>query len=158
IWRGDAWLRSRIASNPPSLAPLSRALAAYGITGVTDTSVTNGPDEARLFSAARQNGGLLQNLHLMSGGDVAPAPACTIGPIKILPDERDLPELDDVVAKMRLARSLDRSVAVHCVTAAELVLALAAFEAVATQDGDRLEHGGIIPDALFETIRTLGLT
>ncbi len=158
IWRGDAWLRTRIQSTPPSLTGLSRTLASYGVTGVTDTSVTNGPGEARLFAGARQNGALLQSLHLMSGGEIAPSPDYTIGPLKILPDERDLPELDAVVDKMRLARSLDRNIAVHCVTAAELVLALAAFETVGARRGDRLEHGGIVPQAMFDSLRGLGLT
>jgi predicted amidohydrolase YtcJ len=157
IWRGDAWLRTRMPSAPPSLAPLSRALAAYGVTGVTDTSASNGHDEARLFANARMHGELLQSLCMMSGGDIPASPHYTIGPIKILPDERELPELDDIIEHMRMARSLNRAVAVHCVTAAELVFALAAYEAIGAKAGDRLEHGGIIPHVLLEQIRALGL-
>jgi predicted amidohydrolase YtcJ len=44
------------------------------------------------------------------------------------------------------------------VTAAELALSLAAFNAAGARRGDRIEHGGVIsPDAIRE-IRTLGLT
>src|SRR4051794_15522693 len=40
IWRGDAWLRSRLADDAPDLAPLGRRLASYGVTGLTDASAT----------------------------------------------------------------------------------------------------------------------
>lgn len=158
IWRGDAWLRTRMPSAPPSLATLSQQLAAYGVTGVTDTSATNGPEEAALFAQARASGELKQSLYLMSGGAIPASPGYAIGPIKILPDERELPDMDDMIVRMRRARQLHRRIAVHCVSAAELVLALAAFESVGAKAGDRLEHGGMIPEAMFETIRTLGLT
>ena len=158
IWRGDAWLRARIGATPPSLSALSRELARFGIIGVTDTSATNGPEEARLLGEARRHGELLQSLHLMSADAIPPAPEYTIGAIKILPDERDLPELDSMIDTMRRARALNRAVAVHCVTTAELVLSLAAFEAVGARRGDRLEHGGLIPEALFENIHALDLT
>lgn len=158
IWRGDGWLRTRMPSAPPSLAALSQQLAAYGVTGVTDTSATNGTEEAALFTQARASGEIKQSLYLMSGDAIPASPAYQIGPIKILPDERDLPGIDEMIARMRRARQLHRRIAVHCVSAAELVLALAAFESVGAQAGDRLEHGGMIPEALFETIRALGLT
>jgi predicted amidohydrolase YtcJ len=157
VWRGDAWLRGRIKTGPPCLAALSRELASHGIVGVTDASVTNGAEEARLLAAARREGELLQSLCLMSGRDIPASPHYKIGPVKILPDERDLPELEAVVAHMRSARVLGRAIAVHCVTAAELALTLAAFEAIGAREGDRIEHGGVIPEAMIETIRALGL-
>jgi predicted amidohydrolase YtcJ len=158
IWRGDAWLRTRINAPPPSLAALSRRLAAYGIVGVTDASVTNGPQEAHMLAEARRSGDLMQSLCVMSGGEIPHSPHYEIGPLKILPDERDLPELEEVVARMRMARVLDRQIAVHCVTSAELALTLAAFETVRARPGDRIEHGGVIPQAMIETLRALELS
>lgn len=158
VWRGDAWLRGRIKQTPPSLRELSCALARHGVTGVTDASATNGPDEARLLARARASGELAQSLCLMSGGAIPPAAEYEIGPVKILPDERDLPELGDMIERMRSARRLGRSIAVHCVTAAELALTLAAFEAIGARHGDRLEHGGSIPAALIGAIAALCLT
>lgn len=157
IWRGDAWLRTRLPSAPPSLTGLSQKLASFGITGVTDASVTTGPDEAALLAQARAHGELLQSLYLMSGAALPPSPHYEIGPAKILPDERALPELADIVAQMNTARSQQRRIAVHCVTAAELAITLAAFDAIGALPGDRIEHGGMIPAGLFENIRTLGL-
>lgn len=158
VWRGDAWLRGRIKRTPPSLHELSRALAAHGVTGVTDASATNGPEEALLLARARASGELAQSLCLMSGGAISSAAEYQIGPVKILPDERDLPELGDMIERMRAARRLGRAIAVHCVTAAELALTLAAFEAIGARQGDRLEHGGSIPSALIGAIAALGLT
>jgi predicted amidohydrolase YtcJ len=158
IWRGDAWLRSRIGAKPFSLATLSAELAGYGITGVTDTGATNGPEEARLLASARARGELRQSLHLMSAAAIESSPHYEVGPIKILPDERDLPGLEEVAARIRAARSLGRCVAIHCVTAAELALTLAAFEDAGAQNGDRIEHGGMIPAPFIESIKGLGLT
>ncbi|MDX2273996.1 MAG: amidohydrolase family protein [Hyphomonadaceae bacterium] len=158
IWRGDAWLRTRMGSAAPSLAALSSQLAARGVVGVTDASVTNGAEEAQLLAAARGDGALRQSLCLMGGGELPASEQYEIGPLKILPDERDLPDVESVAAKMRLARQLGRAVAVHCVTAAELAVTLAAYEAVGARKGDRIEHGGVIPEGMIETVAALGLT
>lgn len=158
IWRGDAWLRTRIGAGPPSLAALSRTLASHGVTGVTDASVTNGVEEARLLAQRRRDGELLQSLCVMSGAPIPFSADYEVGPFKILLDERDLPELEEVRARMQLARELGRAIAVHCVTAAELAVTLAAFEAIGAKDGDRIEHGGVILPPMIETIRALGLT
>lgn len=48
--------------------------------------------------------------------------------------------------------------AVHCVTAGELALTLAAFEAAGAAPGDRIEHGGVIPADAIGQIRALDLT
>jgi predicted amidohydrolase YtcJ len=44
------------------------------------------------------------------------------------------------------------------VTAAGLVLALAAWEEVGVQPGDRIEHGSVIPDECVPMLATRGLT
>ena len=157
LWRADAWLRRHAKTAPPSLAALSQALAARGVTHLTDASVTNGEEEARAFADARGSGALLQTLTLMSRSPLPESPHYEIGPLKILPDERDLPSVEAIAAEMRRARDQGRNIGVHCVTAAELVVTLAAFEDAGAQDGDRIEHGGIIPAAFFEQIRALDL-
>jgi predicted amidohydrolase YtcJ len=58
---------------------------------------------------------------------------------------------------MRRAREQNRAVAVHCVTAAELALTLAAFQVGGTARGDRIEHGNVIPADAISVIRRLGL-
>lgn len=160
IWRGDSWLMQRIGKTPPPLAPIGAALAAAGVTGVMDASVSTDDDGAEILGAAHRAGALPQRIGLMSGGALAALQdgAFVVGPLKILLDDHDLPPLDDVVARIRLARSWGRPVAVHCVTAAELALTLAAFEAAESAPGDRIEHGGMIPADAIAAIVRLGLT
>lgn len=155
IWRGDAALRTAISAVAPPLTPLGAELAAFGITAVTDTSVTTDSTSAALLAGA-----IPQRLTLMSGGPLdAPADGgFGVGAVKIVPDERDPPSLDDFIACIAQARAWGRAVAVHCVTALELALTLAAFEAAGARCGDRIEHGGVIPEEAIAAIRELGLT
>jgi predicted amidohydrolase YtcJ len=160
LWRGDAWLAERIGKTPPALAPLGASLAAAGITGVMDASVSTDAEAAAVLAAAHRAGELSQRLALMSGGFLQ-APdddAFTVGPFKILPDDHDLPSLDDMIGRIAQARAWNRRVAVHCVAAGELALTLAAFEAAGSQPGDRIEHGGMIPEEAVAVIARLGLT
>jgi predicted amidohydrolase YtcJ len=160
IWRGDAWLGERIGKVPPALAPLGQNLAARGITGAMDASASTGPDEAKLLADAVRADALPLRLGLMSAGPLEARPdgAYAVGPAKVLLDERDLIALDDFVARIERAREWGRAVAVHCVTAAELALALAAFETAGARGGDRIEHGGVISAEAVPTLVQLGLT
>jgi predicted amidohydrolase YtcJ len=160
IWRGDDWLRRRLAQSPPSLAAVSAQLARCGVTGVTDASVTNAAAQGAVFAQAVAAGELRQRLMLMSGGPLsAPADgAFAVGPVKLLLDDHNLPDLGQVAATMRQAHTWGRAVAVHCVTAAELALALAAFAEAGAQPGDRIEHGGVVHPWAAAQIAALGLT
>jgi predicted amidohydrolase YtcJ len=160
IWRGDAWLRERLANDPPDLAPLGRRLAAYGITAVTDTSATTDAAAAALLASARRSGALPQRLTLMSAGPLEPPAdhAFEVGPVKVLLDDDRLPDLDAFAETIRGARGQARNVAVHCVTAGELALTLAALEAAGARPGDRIEHGGVVPLDAIPVLRRLGLT
>ncbi len=160
IWRGDAWLQSRIGRVAPPLAPIGAILASRGVTGAMDASATNDADSALLLAEAVRAGDLPLNLHLMSAGPLEPPPdgAYEVGPLKILLDDRDLPSVEDLVARIAVARATRRAVAVHCVTAAELAVTLAAFETAGAMPGDRVEHGGMIPVHAIDPIVRLGLT
>jgi predicted amidohydrolase YtcJ len=158
IWRGDAWLRTRIAAAPPPLAPIGRAFAACGVTGLTDASATTAAEAAALLAAAVGAGDLPQRLMLMSAGELTVRPGAAVGPVKVLLDEHDLPDLDELIARIAMARQWDRRVAIHCVTAVELAVSLAAFETAGAQSGDRIEHGGVIPDAAIGALKALSLT
>lgn len=159
LWRGDAWLRGRLPADPPPLAPIGRRLAAYGITAVTDASVTTDADGAARLGEAHRAGELPQRLTLMSGGALT-APeddAFAVGPVKVLLDDHALPEFDDFLHRIAAARAQDRALAVHCVTAGELALTLAAFATAGARVGDRIEHGGVIPTDALQQIRDLEL-
>lgn len=160
LWREDAWLRSRLDAKAPDLAPIGRMLAAFGVTALTDASVTTDASAAQHLAAAYRNGALPQRLRLMSGGALE-APfdgAFSIGSVKILLDDHNLPSFDDFAYQIEKAREWGRSVAVHCVTAAELALTLAVFRSAGAKPGDRIEHGGMIPEGAIDIIKDLGLT
>jgi predicted amidohydrolase YtcJ len=160
IWRGDDWLRDSLGADPPDLAPIGRRLAAFGITAVTDASVTTDASAAGRLADAHRAGELPQRLTLMSGGALAPPAdgAFAVGPLKVLLDDHALPDLDDFISRIAKARTWKRAVAVHCVAAAEFALALAAFGTAGARPGDRIEHGGVIPEGAIGALRRLGLT
>ncbi len=154
IWRGDAWLRERIGGAPPSLAALGAKFAQWGVTGVTDAGASNGPAEARLLAGA-----MPQRLVLMGTEDLPAGDGYALGPVKLLLDENDLPAIETIAARIGAARALGRNVAAHCVTLGELVFYLQALtEAGGPRPGDRIEHGGVIPESLIGDIAAAGLT
>jgi predicted amidohydrolase YtcJ len=158
IWRGDAWLRTVIGSAPPSLANVSRALARYGVTALTDASATNGPAEAKLFEDAITSGALLQKLTLMGREDLPRSTLFASGPLKLLYDEDALPPPGAVTPRIHAARAQGRSVAAHCVTLSELLFFVGALDdAGGPRAGDRIEHGSVIPLSLLPDIATAGL-
>ena len=66
LWRGDAWLRAKLGSKRegglPPLAPLGARLAAMGVTGLTDASVTTDATAAAGLAEAHRAGDLPQRL------------------------------------------------------------------------------------------------
>jgi predicted amidohydrolase YtcJ len=150
LFRMDDVLRARIpADEPPDVAAVGRRLFSYGVTGVTDATPTERADDIDLLARA--------------GLDVLAMSAPTLafdgnGPAKILLADHALPALDDLVDQMRIARAGGRRIAGHCVTAAALVLALAAWDAVGIEPGDRVEHGSVIPDDLVPALAGNELT
>ena len=160
IWRGDAWLRSRLRDGPPSLGGVSADLARWGVTGVTDASVTTDDEQVRAFASAIDRGELVQNLTLMSGGGLRgdPSRRIVVGPVKMVLDDRALPDFDAAREGVRRARSWGRPVAAHCVTAAELAFFLALLADDGPRRGDRVEHGGVITQPSAAAIAEMGLT
>jgi len=153
LFRLDAWLRERLgAEPPPDLAPVGRALARFGVTGVTDATPTLAPAALGALAAA----GLPQRVVLL-GAEPEHAGAFALGPRKLVLDERALPPLAELAGRLRDAHAGARAVAVHCVTRAELVLALAAFEEAGVQPGDRIEHASVAPPELVAWLARLGL-
>ena len=160
VWREDGWIARHVPASPPDLSLPGQLLARFGVTAITDTSASQTDEGAELLAAAWRRGDLPQDLILMSARPLRPASdgAFIIGAVKILIDERNLPDIDTFIHWIEEARMQARNVAVHCVTDAELALTLAAFTIASTRPGDRIEHGSIIPQEAIETIRQLGLT
>jgi predicted amidohydrolase YtcJ len=161
LYRLDAWLRDRLEPGaPPPLDGVSRRLAGFGVTGVTDATPTNASAELRTFVTAAFRGELLQRLVVMGGPELPPSrhPAVERGALKLMLDERDLPAFDALRAWIGDAHRDGRSVAVHCVTRAELVLAASAFAEAGSRAGDRIEHAAVAPPDVASRLAKLSLT
>jgi predicted amidohydrolase YtcJ len=156
----DQWLRGALGSLPPALAEVSRALAASGITGVTDMSPRNDPAMARHFDAEIASGRLAQQVMLAGSLDLADAAPgrLQLGPAKLHLHEAALPGFDETVAFITAAHEQGRALAVHCVSEVELVFALAAIEAAGAAAGDRVEHASVAAPHLIERIAAFGLS
>lgn len=141
LWRADDLLAARLGTAPPDLAALSRRLAALGVTGVTDATPDLTPETCALLRRE-----VPQRLQLLGDPDAS-------GPWKVVLPDHALPSLDDLVARLRAARP--RPVAVHCVTREALVLLLAALDEVGPHQGDRVEHGSVVPLELAGRLPTV---
>jgi predicted amidohydrolase YtcJ len=162
LYDADGWLRERLGGSPPDLAALSLALAAEGVTGVTDATPRNDAAAYEGFAAAQASGALRQRLLVMGDASLDPVPPGP-GPIargswKLHLHDTDPPDYDGIVADFRRSHAAGRTVAVHCVTEAELVLATTALAEAGAVPGDRIEHASVTPPALLPILKELGVT
>jgi predicted amidohydrolase YtcJ len=172
LWRMDRWLAERLPPagrrDPADLAGLSQAAVALGVTGWTEATPERPDRDTGLLLEAVASGAVEQRLHLMlptEGGAITAAAIAgvgaggvTSGPVKILLDDPDLPDLEALAATIARAHREHSPVAVHCVTRVQLVLTLAALELAGPHRGDRIEHGAVIPVEMLPGMARLGLT
>lgn len=128
----------------PALAAISDRLARYGVTGITDA--TPGLDVADMvkLTEAHRNGELRQRVSFLAPGK------------RILHDD-DL-DLDELTGWITDRHRDHAPVAVHCVTAAQLVVTIAALRAAGTHPWDRIEHAAVVPDDCVADLAELGVT
>lgn len=161
LYDADPWLRERLRAAPPDLGPASALLAGFGVTGVTEVTPHNTRETWSHFAAARARGELRQDLCLMGDASLDSAlddAWLRRGALKIHLHESRLPGLDDLVARIDASHRRDRPVAVHCVTLAELLFALAALEQAGPLRGDRIEHAAVAPPEVMPLLRARGVT
>jgi predicted amidohydrolase YtcJ len=153
----DGWLRERLGATEPDLAAVGQLLARYGVTGVTDATPGNGAAELDIFTRAVERGALPQRLRVMGSSELPEAshPRVRRGAVKLYLRDSELPTFDAFVQTLERAR--ERTVAIHCVTRAELVFALSALRSEGARPGDRIEHAAIAPPELVAQIAELRL-
>lgn len=160
--RADEWLTSRWPGlGPLDLVGIGAELAGNGITGVTDATPFRSVEGLHVIADAATSGALPQRVTAMGGVEIAGSPFAAPlaqGPVKLVIDDADYPSLDLLEASICRAHACGRPVAIHCVTRAALVLALAAWEVTGSWAGDRIEHGSVIPPEVFRAVARLGLT
>ncbi len=125
------------------LAEISRRLSEYGVTGVTDATPDFDVSDIVKLIEAHRRGELRQRVRCLAPGK------------RILHDgDLDLAELTAWIADRHAA---DAPVAVHCVTAAQLVVTLAALREAGTHPQDRIEHAAVVPDDSVADLNDLGV-
>ncbi|NOX50896.1 MAG: amidohydrolase family protein [Gammaproteobacteria bacterium] len=151
LFRMDGWLTKTLASTQsPNLSILSNKLLGYGVTGVTDASYTNTCATQYLFDHKHRHGEFAPHVVLMGDETVLG------GPLKIMLDDDNLPNLDALVIRVNDAHAQSRTVAFHCVSRVELLFAVAALQQAEKRGRDRIEHGGIIPLEMAPVLAALG--
>jgi predicted amidohydrolase YtcJ len=126
------------------LAELSRRITATGVTGVTDATPDLGADDMVALLVAHRR------------GEFRPRPSFLAPGKKILQDDRL--DLDALTAWIAGLHGDGRPVAVHCVTAAQLVVTIAALRAAGSHPLDRIEHAAVVPDDNLCDLAELGVT
>ena len=126
------------------LGSLSRQLTGYGVTGVTDaTPDLTAEDIVTLLVAHRH-------------GEFSPRPWFLAPGKKILHD--DALDPDALTAWIADRHREGHPVALHAVTAAQLVVAIAALRAAGAGPRDRIEHAAVVPDDTVAELADLGVT
>jgi predicted amidohydrolase YtcJ len=139
----DEWAAA-LPRRVTALAEITTRLAGYGVTGITDATPDLTADDVAMLSVARRRGEIPQRLHFLAPGK------------RILHDDRlDVDELTGWVADHHENRV---PVALHCVTHAQLVVALAALKAAGGRPGDRIEHAAMVSDGMLADLADSGVT
>jgi predicted amidohydrolase YtcJ len=153
----DELLRERLApASPPPLAPIGARLASFGVTGVTDATPSTDLDSVQLLAGA-----IPQSVVVMGGTALAAGPSIEglqWGPVKFVVADHSLPAFADVRDAIATAHRYARPIAIHCVTAEAIALALAAWGDIGPRAGDRIEHGAVITPEAALRIAELGIT
>lgn len=139
-------------------------LAARGLTTVGDATPRTRPALSPLVDAMAAGAFPLrvQGMRPLAARPWAPVGRLSCGPVKIMVHETTSglrPRAATLARRIAAAARAGDRTAVHCVGAATLVAALAAFAALPGRGrGHRLEHVGECPPPLVAAIARLGLT
>jgi hypothetical protein len=157
LYGADELLRRRLSpESPPPLTPIGARLASFGVTGVTDATPSTDLASVQLLAGA-----LPQSVMVMGGPSLASEPSVRgirWGPVKFVISDYALPAFEDVRDAIATAHGNRRPIAIHCVTAEAIALALAAWNDVGSRDGDRIEHGAVITPEAAVRIAELEIT
>jgi predicted amidohydrolase YtcJ len=162
LFRLDDWLHDRLVGERAiDLSAVGRRLASFGVTGVTDCTPTPTAAYFDILAKAVRSGALPLTVAVTGAPDLSdmhPPLPLHRGPVKIVIADHLLPSFDDLAAWFRRAHGSGRPVAVHCVTRAALLLALAVWQEVGSAPGDRVEHASVTPPDVIAVMAKLSLT
>jgi predicted amidohydrolase YtcJ len=127
-----------------SLADVSSRLSRYGVTGITDATPDLDIGDMVRLRELHRCGELSQRVHCLAPGK------------RILHDDGlDLDELADWIAERHRCGG---PVALHCLTAAQLVVTIGALRQAGTHPRDRIEHAAVAPSDCLADLAELAVT
>jgi predicted amidohydrolase YtcJ len=139
----DAW-SDALTRGQTKLADLSARLSRYGVTGITDATPNLDAGDIVRLAELHRRGELRQPVHCLAPGK------------RILhDDDLDLKLLTEWIADRHRSGG---PVAVHCVTAAQLVVTIAALRQAGTHPRDRIEHAAVVPSDCIADLAELRVT
>jgi predicted amidohydrolase YtcJ len=139
----DSWsdVLSRRATD---LAHLSERLSRYGVTGITDATPDLDIGDIVRLTELHRHGELRQHVYCLAPGK------------RILhDDDLNLEQLTDWIADRHRSGG---PVALHCVTAAQLLVTIAALRQAGTHARDRIEHAAVAPSDCLADLAELAVT
>ncbi|HVU74779.1 MAG TPA: amidohydrolase family protein [Mycobacteriales bacterium] len=154
LWRADARLRALLADDPaddlvddavPDVARVGAELAARGVTHCTDATPDLDEDAVALITKAVPQ-------HVLALGSARGS-----GPRKLVVGDHELPDPDALAAAIAMTHDAGRAVALHVVTRAALVIAVAALRAAGGRAGDRIEHAAVCDEEQAGELAELGV-
>ena len=139
----DSW-SDALSRSETNLAGLSARLSRYGVTGITDAT----PD--------LDIGDVVRLTELHRRGELRQHVACLAPGKRILhDDDLDLDQLADWIADRHRCGG---PVAIHCVTAAQLMVTIAALRQAGTHPRDRIEHAAVAPPDCLTDLAELAVS
>ncbi|WP_375500692.1 amidohydrolase family protein [uncultured Jatrophihabitans sp.] len=166
LWRLDHRLRGAGAGagagvvNRTGMGELSSRALRLGITGFTDATPGLTASGLEDLESLEADGSIRQRLTVMAGPELPRLAASRVrlGPQKIVLDDACLPGEDELVGTVAQAHRRAVPVAIHCVTAAQLVVAVAGLRSAGGLAGDRIEHAGVVPPGYADELADLRVT
>lgn len=125
------------------LGEVGRRLSARGVTSVTDATPDLGIADTVKFAESHRHGDIAQHVHVLAPGK------------RILHD--DALDLDELSAWIGDRHRSGTAVALHCVTAAQLIVTIAALRDAGARAGDRIEHAAVVPEDCLADLAALGV-
>ena len=139
----DSWSEA-LSRGETKLAGLSDRLSRYGITGITDATPDLDIGDIVRLTQLHRHGELRQHVQCLAPGK------------RILhDDDLNLEQLAEWIADRHRC---DSPVAVHCVTAAQLLVTIAALRQAGTHPRDRIEHAAVAPPDCLSDLSDLAVT
>ncbi|MFZ1163720.1 amidohydrolase family protein [Mycobacterium sp.] len=139
----DSWADA-LGRSESNLVDLSQRLIRHGVTGITDATPDLAIADIVRLSALHRHGELRQHVHCLAPGK------------RILHDD-DL-DLEQLAGWITERHNYGGPVAIHCVTAAQLLVTIAALRETGCHPGDRIEHAAVVPADCLADVADLGVT